>query len=79
MTPQEAKQKNNYQWKNQYAPKLNSKINKIKPKNKGQARRLQSKFKLGDKVKISCCKKQFDREYSEKWSGCINSKTITMR
>ena len=87
MTPHEANQKNNYQvWKNQYAPKLNSKTNKIKSKNKGQTRRLQYKFKLRDKVKISYNKKQFDREYfSEKWSGgikiylCINSKTITMR
>ena len=72
MTPHEANQKNNYQvWKNQYAPKLNSKAKKIKSKNKGQTHRLQYKFKLGDKVKISYNMKQFDREYSEKWSGEI--------
>ena len=72
MTPHEANQKNNYQvWKNQYAPKQNSKTKKIKSKSKGQTRRLQYKFKLGDKVKISYNKKQFDREYSEKWSGEI--------
>ena len=72
MTPQEAKEKNNYQvWKNQYAPKLNSKGKKIKSSNKDQSSRHQYKFKLGDKVKISHIKKTFDREYSEKWSGEI--------
>ena len=72
MTPQETKKKNNYQvWKKQYAPNLNLKRNKIKPQNKGQSRRHQYKFKLGDKVKISHINKTFDREYSEKWSGEI--------
>ena len=58
-------------WKNQYAPKLNSKGKKIKSSNKDQSSRHQYKFKLGDKVKISHIKKTFDREYSEKWSGEI--------
>ena len=72
MTPQEAKEKNNYQvWKNQYALNLNSKNSKIISKNKGQSSRHQYKFKLRDKVKISYIKKTFDREYSEKWSGEI--------
>ena len=29
------------------------------------------KFRLGDRVKISYIKNQFDREYSEKWTGEI--------
>ena len=68
MTPQEAKEQNNYQmWKNQYALNLNSKNPKIKSKDKSQSSRRQYKFKLGDKVKISYIKKTFNREYSEKW------------
>ena len=95
MTPQEAKEKNNYQvWKNQYAPKINSKRNKIKPKNKGQSTRHQYKFKLGDKVKISHIKKHsienilkngqvkflpWWKERGIKIYLCINLKTTTMR
>ena len=68
MTPCEAsKESKKYDlWKKQYGTERKSKNLNVK----GTTSR-RYKFKLGDRVKISYLKNQFDREYSEKWTGEI--------
>ena len=53
-------------WQKQYGTdrkKKNPKLAEVSPR--------RYKFRLGDRVKISYLKNQFDREYSEKWTGEI--------
>ena len=79
MTPSDAQEVDSFTlWQRQYAmdlDKYESKARKSgKGKKQGMNKRLYTKrykFKLGDKVKIIYLKKQFDREYSERWSGEI--------
>ena len=62
-------------WKRQYGTegkqKENFNQNKKKNPKLTETTSRRYKFRLGDRVKISYLKNQFDREYSEKWSGEI--------
>ena len=76
MTPSEAsKETKKYDlWQKQYGTD-EKKLKKIIQSNKnlnikGSSSR-RYRFKIGDRVKISYLKNQFDREYSEKWTGEI--------
>ena len=76
MTPSEAsKETKKYDlWQKQYGTDEKN-LKKIIQSNKnlnikGSSSR-RYRFKIGDRVKISYLKNQFDREYSEKWTGEI--------
>ena len=77
MTPFEASKetKKYVLWKNQFGTDERKKKEKINQNSKNFTIKRSSsrgyKFKLGDRVKISYLKNQFDREYSEKWTGEI--------
>ena len=75
MTPFEAsKESKKYElWKNQYGTERKKEkfIQSSKNLNVKGTTSRGYKFKLGDRVKISYLKNQFDREYSEKWTGEI--------
>ena len=74
-TPTEAQTGNKFNlWSEQYAELLIAadRTKKKTTKKLTKSRNIyikRYKFKVGDRVKISFLKRQFDREYSEKWSG----------
>ena len=73
MTPTKAQSSNQYGiWSYQYGLKTKGiKKEKRTKKTRPNSERVKFKYKVGDRVKISYLKNNFDREYAEKWSGEI--------
>ena len=70
MSPQKAQVMDQYKlWKKQYDSSSDNISKSENSKSKKETyQRPRYKFKIGDRVKISFLKDNFDREYSQKWS-----------